>query len=42
MKFDFHWPSGSEKTMFKYVDGTPFERPWLKGQRSTLTFETYL
>ena len=22
MKFDFHWPSGSEKTMFKYVDGT--------------------
>ena len=23
MKFDFHWPSGSEKTMFKYVDGIP-------------------
>ena len=23
MKFDFHWPSGSEKTMFKYVDGSP-------------------
>ena len=23
MKFDFHWPSGSEKTMFKYDDGTP-------------------
>ena len=22
MKFDFHWPSGSEKIMFKYVDGT--------------------
>ena len=35
MNFEFNWPSVSEKTMFKYVDG----RPWLKGQRSTLTLE---
>ena len=39
MKFDFHWPSGSEKNMLM---GLQYERPWLKGQRSTLTFETYL
>ena len=26
MKYDFHWPSGSEKTMFKCVDGNLAER----------------
>ena len=35
-------PMISEKTMFLYIDGTPIRAAWLKGQRLTLTFGTYL
>ena len=35
MKFELNWPV---KIMFKYIDGSIDERPWLKGQKSTLTF----
>ena len=41
MKFDFNWPSGSRKLCFNLLMGLQYEQPWLKGQRSTLTFETY-
>ena len=30
------------KLCFNILMGLKYERPWLKGQRSTLTFETYL
>ena len=30
------------KLCFYILMGPQYERPWLKGQRSTLTFETYL
>ena len=30
------------KLCFNILMGPQYERPWLKGQRSTLTFETYL
>ena len=30
------------KLLFNVLIGLQYERPWLKGQRSTLTFETYL
>ena len=42
MKFEFNWPNGCEKTMFYILMRLQYERPWLKGQRSILTFETYL
>ena len=35
-------PMVFEKTMLNILMGPQYERPWLKGQRSTLTFETYL
>ena len=31
-----------KKLCFNILMGRQYERPWLKGQRSTLTFETYL
>ena len=34
MKFELNWANGLLRPQY--------ERPWLKGQRSTLTFETYL
>ena len=30
------------KICFNMLMGLQYKRPWLKGQRSTLTFETYL
>ena len=42
MKFEFIWANDCEKTMFYYIDGTPISANKLKGQRSTLTFGTYL
>ena len=37
MKFEFNWANG-----FNILIGPQYEQPWLQGQRSTLTFETYL
>ena len=42
MKFGFNWQSGFWENCFDILMGIQYERPWLKGQRSTLTFETYL
>ena len=42
MKFEFNWVNGLRKLGFNKLIGPLYERPWLKGQRSTLTFETYL
>ena len=43
MKFGFNWPSDFlEKLYFNMLMGLQYERPWLKGQRSTLTFESNL
>ena len=43
MKFEFNWANGLwKKLRFNILIGPQYERPWLKGQRSTLTFETYL
>ena len=39
MKFEFNWPNGSEKKLCFYI---LMDRAWLKGQRLTLTFGTYL
>ena len=30
------------KLCFNILMGPQYERPWLKGQRSTLTFETFI
>ena len=40
MKFELNW--ANRKLCFNILMGPQYERPWLKGQRSTLTFETYL
>ena len=43
MKFEFNWLSGFLRILYFYMlMGLQYERPWLIGQRSTLTFETYL
>ena len=43
MKFELNWANGFvRKLCFYILMGPQYERPWLKGQRSTLTFETYL
>ena len=39
MKFGFNWP---RKLCFNMLMGLQYKPPLLKGQRSTLTFETYL
>ena len=40
MKFEFNCANGlrEPKTMFNILMGLQYERPKLKGQRSTLTF----
>ena len=38
MKFEPNWANGLSNILM----GPQYERPWLKGQRSTMTFETYL
>ena len=40
MKFDFKL--FVRKLCFNMLMGLQYERPWLKVQMSTLTFETYL
>ena len=42
MKFDFKWPRIVGEHCFNMLMGLQYKRPWLKGQRSILTFETYL
>ena len=39
MKFELNQ---ANRLCFNILMGPQYERPWLKGQRSTLTFETYL
>ena len=40
MKFDIKW--FLRKLCFNMLMGPQYERPWLKGQRLTLTLEKYL
>ena len=43
MKFDFPLASWFlRKLCLNMLMGLQYEQPWLKNQRSTLTFETYL
>ena len=43
MKIEFNWANGyREKLCFNILMGLQYNRPKLKGQRSTLTFGTYL
>ena len=42
MKFEFNWTDGLRENCFNILMGLQYERPKLKGQRSTLTFGTYL
>ena len=43
MKFGFNWPRiVLRKVCFNMLMGLQYKPPLLKGQRSTLTFETYL
>ena len=43
MKFEFNWAKGFvRKLCLNILMGLQYERPELKGQRPTLTFDTYL
>ena len=42
MKFEFNWPSGFCENCLNILMGLQYEQHWLNGQRSTLTFGTYL
>ena len=43
MKFEFNWANGLwENYVFFILMRLQYERPKLEGQRSTLTFGTYL
>ena len=38
---EFNWLNGFWENCFNILMGLQYERPWLKGQRSSLTFGTY-
>ena len=42
MKFEINWPNGFLVNCFNILKGIRYERPWLKDQRLTWTFGTYL
>ena len=39
IKFEFNWFCGFWENCFSILIGLQYKRPWLKGQRSTLTWE---
>ena len=42
MKFEFMWPNVFLENCLNILMGLQYEGPWLKDQRSILTFGTYL
>ena len=42
MKFEFHWPGVSEKTIFQYIDGTLIRANLAKMSKVSLDLWTFL